>query len=225
MSISFKAFSSGALLALGLAAAPAAATAAGAPPADPTPEQIGQIEQFYDSGAWARETTQVTRRATDFLRTRLRATRDPRRLVAVFDIDDTALSTFDCMKAGAFTDSRRTACVVLDPHPPIEQTLRLFRFAQQRKVSVAFVTGRPEYVRTTTLAQLRSAGFRGRYELLLRPSEDHRASVVPFKSSARKRLERGGRHVVLNIGDQASDLAGGAAQRTFKLPNPMYTLP
>lgn len=225
MSTSFRTLATGALLALSLAVAPSAATAADAPPADPTPEQIGRIEQFYESGAWARETTQVTDRATAFLRERVRRASDPRRLVAVFDIDDTALSTYDCMKAGAFTDGRRTACVVLDPHPPIEQTLRLFRFAQQRRVSVAFVTGRPEYVRTTTLAQLRKAGFRGRYELLLRPSEDHRSSVVPFKSSARKRLQRGGRRVVLNIGDQASDLAGGAAQRTFKLPNPMYTLP
>lgn len=225
MSTSPRTLATGALLAIGLIAAPSSALAADPQPADPTPEQIGQIERYYDSGTWARDTTRVTDRATAFLRERVRRARDPRRLVAVFDIDDTALSTFDCMKAGAFTDGRRTACVVLDPHPAIAQTLRLFRFAQQRRVSIAFVTGRPEYVRTTTLAQLRGAGFRGRYELLLRPSEDHRASVVPFKSSARKRLERGGRRVAINVGDQASDLAGGFAQRTFKLPNPMYTLP
>ncbi len=48
---------------------------------------------------------------------------------------------------------------------------------------------------------------------------------MPFKSSARKALQRGGRGVVLSIGDQQSDLAGGAATRVFKLPNPMYTLP
>jgi hypothetical protein len=28
--------------------------------------------------------------------------------------------------------------------------------------------------------------------------------------------------IVLNMGDQESDLMGGYAQRTFKLPNPFY---
>jgi HAD superfamily, subfamily IIIB (Acid phosphatase) len=31
--------------------------------------------------------------------------------------------------------------------------------------------------------------------------------------------------VVVNIGDQDSDLDGGAAKRAFKLPNPMYYIP
>lgn len=225
MSTSARTLATGALTAIGLIAAPSAALAADAPPADPTPEQIASIERYYDSGAWARDTTRVADRASAYLRERVRKARDPRRLVMVLDIDDTALSTFDCMKAGGFTDGRRTLCVATGPHPAIAQTLRLFKLAQRSRVAVAFVTGRPDYTRTITLAQLRRAGFRGRYELLTRPSDDHRASVVPFKSSARKRLQRGGRTVVLNVGDQSSDLAGGFARRTFKLPNPMYSLP
>ncbi|MBB4663722.1 HAD family acid phosphatase [Conexibacter arvalis] len=220
-----RTLATGALLALGLAAAPAAATAADAPSADPTPERIAEIERYYESGAWKRDADAVAARALRQLRASVRRAREPRRLVAVFDVDDTALSTYDCMKAGFFTDGRRTACVVTGPHTAIAGVLKLFRYAQQRRVRVAFVTGRPEYVRTLTLQQLRRAGFRGRYQLLLRPSDDRRHSVVPFKSSARRSLQRGGRRVVLNIGDQRSDLAGGVAQRTFKLPNPMYTLP
>lgn len=221
MSTTARMLATGALLAFGLTAAPSSAVA----DATPTAEQITQIEQYYDGGAWARDTTRVTDRASAFLRRRVARARDPRKLVAVFDIDDTALSTYDCMRAGAFVDGRRSACVVLDPHPAIALTRALVRLAQQKQVGVAFVTGRPEYVRTVTLAQLRSAGFRGRYELLLRSSEDERASVVPFKAGARKALQRGGRTVIMSVGDQQSDLDGGFAQRTFKLPNPMYTLP
>ncbi len=220
-----RTLATGALLALGLAAAPGVAAAADAPTADPTPDQIAAIERYYESGDWKREADAVAARALAYLKRRVKQARDPRRLVVVFDIDDTALSTYECMKAGAFTDGRRTFCVVGDPHPPIAGSLRLFRWAQSRRVTVAFVTGRPDYVKTVTLAQLRRAGFRGRFELKLRPDDDKRASVVPFKSSARKALQRGGRKVVLNIGDQRSDLAGGFAQRAFKLPNPMYTLP
>jgi hypothetical protein len=31
--------------------------------------------------------------------------------------------------------------------------------------------------------------------------------------------------VIVNVGDQWSDLRGGYALRGFKLPNPMYTIP
>lgn len=224
MSFTARTLAAGVTAALGLAVAPAASTAADAP-ADPTPQQVAQIEQFYESGAFKREADAVTTRALRYLRGAVRRARDPRRLVVVFDIDDTALSSYDCMKAGDFTDSRRSLCVVTGPHAPIAGTLKLFRFAQARRVPVAFVTGRPELVRRVTVDQLARAGFRGRYDLRLRPDDDRRESVVPFKSGARKALQRGGRKVVLNIGDQKSDLAGGFARRTFKLPNPMYGLP
>lgn len=221
MSTTARTLATGALLALGLAAAPSSAPADEAPDA----ERIAQIEQYHESGAWARDTARVTARATSFLTARVRAARAPRRLVAVFDIDDTALSTYDCMKAGAFADGRRSACVVLDPHPAIGPVRTLVKLAQRKGVTVAFVTGRPEYIRSVTLSQLRRAGFGGRFELLLRPADDERESVVPFKAGARKALERGGRRVVFSIGDQQSDLDGGFALRTFKLPNPMYALP
>jgi hypothetical protein len=31
--------------------------------------------------------------------------------------------------------------------------------------------------------------------------------------------------IILCLGDQLSDLAGGYCERTFKLPNPVYFLP
>jgi hypothetical protein len=226
--------------ALTLGAGPAVAAAEGTPSAgaashtfaplahaaaDPSPQRVAAIERFYDSGAWARATDKVVNRAKAVLRASARKASDPRKLVAVFDIDDTALSTFDCMKGGGFTDSQRTLCVLTGPHPAITQTRSLVALAQRLGVRVAFVTGRPAGLRTLTLQQLRSAGFGGAFQLVLRPDDDNRRSVVPFKSSARKALQRGGRHVVIDVGDQRSDLAGGFAQRTFKLPNPMYTLP
>jgi hypothetical protein len=73
---------------------------------------------------------------------------------------------------------------------------------------------------------LREAGF-GRYQkLILRPESDLGApSVVPFKSGERRKLERAGYDILVNVGDQDSDLAGGYANRTFKVPNPMYFIP
>jgi hypothetical protein len=51
------------------------------------------------------------------------------------------------------------------------------------------------------------------------------ASAVEFKAPERKRIEERGSTILLTMGDQESDLAGGHAQATFKLPNPVYYLP
>ncbi len=240
MSTSARTLATAALTALGLAAAPAVAPAAAppatAPAADPTAEQIAAIEQYWEGGEWGRDTAAVAARASRFLAAQVRtATRGIRRqaaarraagkLVAVFDIDDTVLSTYACMKSGGFTDQRRSGCVVADPHPPIAPVVKLVKQAQRAGVKVAFVTGRPEYVEAITRTQLGAAGIRAPYALQLRPTGDHAESVVPFKAGARRSLTRGGRTVILSIGDQQSDLSGGSATRTFKLPNPMYTLP
>jgi hypothetical protein len=46
-----------------------------------------------------------------------------------------------------------------------------------------------------------------------------------YKSNVRQELEKKGYRIVLNIGDQASDLAGCCSERVFKLPNPFYLVP
>jgi hypothetical protein len=43
-----------------------------------------------------------------------------------------------------------------------------------------------------------------------------------FKTETRRRLQAEGRVIIANLGDQDSDLAGGFAERTFKLPGPFY---
>ena len=49
--------------------------------------------------------------------------------------------------------------------------------------------------------------------------------TIQYKSGTRAYIESQGYHVVADIGDQFSDLLGGYAQRTFKMPNPNYYLP
>ena len=56
----------------------------------------------------------------------------------------------------------------------------------------------------------------------MKPSED---TVEAFKSGARRAIEDDGYKILVNIGDQDSDLNGGVAKKAFKLPNPMYFIP
>jgi hypothetical protein len=46
-----------------------------------------------------------------------------------------------------------------------------------------------------------------------------------YKSLTRQHIESLGYDIVANFGDQFSDLNGGFADETFKIPNPMYFLP
>jgi predicted secreted acid phosphatase len=53
-----------------------------------------------------------------------------------------------------------------------------------------------------------------------------KCSTIEYKSTVRKHVVKDlGYDVVANFGDQYSDLIGGWADRTVKLPNPMYYLP
>ncbi len=47
-------------------------------------------------------------------------------------------------------------------------------------------------------------------------------NVSAFKTDVRRKLTQEGYVIVINIGDQYSDLAGGYAERIYKLPNPFY---
>ena len=44
-------------------------------------------------------------------------------------------------------------------------------------------------------------------------------------AGARRKLEETGYRIVVNIGDQQSDLDGGFAECGFKVPNPFYFIP
>jgi hypothetical protein len=50
-------------------------------------------------------------------------------------------------------------------------------------------------------------------------------TTIHYKSATRAHIESVGYHIVASFGDQFSDLSGGFADRTFKLPNPNYFLP
>ena len=50
-------------------------------------------------------------------------------------------------------------------------------------------------------------------------------TTTQYKSLTRQHIESLGFDIVANLGDQFSDLNGGFADRTFKIPNPMYFLP
>ena len=71
------------------------------------------------------------------------------------------------------------------------------------------------------MKNLKAVGYSGWTMLVMQP-DGNTLPASTFKSTDRQVIEDGGYRIVLNIGDQASDLAGCCSERVFKLPNPFY---
>jgi hypothetical protein len=187
-----------------------------------------QIRTYRQSGAWGRHISRIDGLAARYLRRRMRALPRRTRPALVLDIDETSLSNwefwnpldFDYTRAAGIADWIQSA-----QGAPIVPTRSLYRLARRLGVAVFFITGRGPALGPATRTNLARAGYGGRYALVLKPTTYTRVSVIPYKSRARCRIERRGYEVLANVGDQYSDLAGGCADRAFKIPNPMYFLP
>jgi acid phosphatase len=105
----------------------------------------------------------------------------------------------------------------------IAPTLALAQHAHQLGVAVFFITGRPERLREATERNLREQGYQWA-SVILQPEGAPFPSAADFKAPERRRIAEQGYTILLNLGDQESDLKGRYAERTFKLPNPVYVV-
>jgi predicted secreted acid phosphatase len=156
----------------------------------------------------------------------------------IFDIDETALSNWDVIKADDFGRVIPGPCAHLPDGPcgweawdlrsqdkAIDATLNIYRRARSLNVAVFFITGRPENQRRATERNLRAAGYGSWQQLIMPPNGAKFASAADFKAPRRADIEQAGYTIIANVGDQPSDLAGGHAERAFLLPDPFYRIP
>jgi hypothetical protein len=193
-------------------------------------EYTEALKDYHSSGKYEKDLERVGDRAHAYLRKRIRALRAAPgkakgKPAVVLDIDETSVSNYQCLAANDFTNAvaGNFTCIAANTEPPIEPTLRIYRTAVRKKVGVFFITGRPESVpraREQTELNLQTAGYEKWEELILAPDLD--VDTIAYKSGERARIERQGWRILMNVGDQESDLRGGHADRAFKLPNPYY---
>lgn len=218
------------LAAVAIVATATVALAADRDPAGPTPPKPRPfVVSYYDSGRWADDVRTALRTARRHMLAELDDVPKRKTPAIVLDIDDTSLTQYPCRKPGdlPFNDpAAGAACVASGTLPAIRPARKLYRLAQRKDVEVFFVTGRPEASRDATVANLRRAGFRGDHTLVLRPNDTlGEPSVVPYKSEAREVIVDEGHDILVNVGDQWSDLKGGFADHRVKVSNPMYFIP
>jgi predicted secreted acid phosphatase len=183
-----------------------------------------QLVRYHDSGQYANDIAVVGANALTYLKQRVARAKPSEKLAIIVDIDETALSNYRDIAIMGFGGTLKQ---IMDEEnkgtdEAIAPTLALYQFAKANHIAVFFVTGRTQNYRAATERNLTDAGFKNFDGLTMKPEDYREPSVVPYKSHARKAVADQGYTIVLNIGDQASDLAGGYAEKTFKVPNPYY---
>jgi len=202
-------------IAIGLGGTATTATAAPTPTATPsatgtatgTATAIGTAGTAtaaakVDYETWKRDVKAVIDQARPYVEQR---TQNPggQKQAIVLDIDNTSLES----------DFKFSY-----PAPAVEPVLQLATYAHSRGVDLFFVTARPDILTLPTRFNLENVGYpvAGLY---VRSLPDLFDEVGAYKTAKRAEIEKKGYTIIANIGNSPSDLVGGHAEKTFKLPD------
>ncbi|MEU3914689.1 HAD family acid phosphatase [Streptomyces sp. NPDC029721] len=194
------------LLPAGAAAAAPAATPAPAPAAVTASAPGGNAAILgIDYATWQRDVAAVIDAARPAIEQRIAASPAGEKPAIVLDIDNSSLET-DFHWFWTF------------PTPAIEKVRALTQYANQRGVAIFFVTARPGIVYSLTERNLKAVGYpvTGLY---VRDLPALFGEVSAYKTAKRAEIEARGYTIIANIGNNESDLVGGHAERTVKLPD------
>ncbi|MER8184683.1 HAD family acid phosphatase [Kitasatospora sp. NPDC094015] len=180
--------------------------AAGAPAVAAAPQAAPQVAPSLGKpnvpyATWLKDVQAVADQADAYLKGRVPAAGEQPAIV--LDIDNTSLET-------DYTPGL--------PTPAVRAVLAVARSASARGVKVFFVTARPGFIDWITRCNLTTVGYPvdGLYG---RSFLDLFQETSVFKTAKRAEIERNGYTIVANIGNNTTDLVGGHAERTFKLPD------
>ncbi|MEU9345091.1 HAD family acid phosphatase [Streptomyces sp. NPDC048278] len=156
-----------------------------------------------DYATWQQDCQSVMDQALPYLKSRIAAAKPGEKQAIVFDIDNTTLET-------DFGFSY--------PQPANKPVLNVAKYAQEHGVSLFFVTARPGIIYLPTEYNLEHDGYQVS-GLYVRGFLDLFKDVAAYKTAQRVDIENKGYDIIANIGNSATDLSGGHADKTFKLPD------
>ncbi|MBA8793357.1 putative secreted acid phosphatase [Friedmanniella endophytica] len=197
------------------------------------------------SSPYITQMTRITDRQQKLLKTWYRqAKREGRKPAIVLDTDDTTLWTYDMEVAAmhfVFDPTLQNQWVQDERFPAVPGMVRLVAAARAMGYTVFGITGRNDDQKAASIANLDKVGITafdrhpGRYYTKWTGTGSSKqpsyltcvstCTTVEYKAGTRKHIQELGYTIVANYGDQWSDLQGGYARHSVKLPNPTYYLP
>jgi predicted secreted acid phosphatase len=156
-----------------------------------------------DHATWQRDCQAVMDQALPYLKQRIAAASQSEKPAIVFDIDNTTLET-------DFGFSY--------PSPANAPVLKVAQYARDHGVALFFVTARPDIIKPVTQYNLTHVGY-DVAGLYVRNLFDLFKNVADYKTAKRVDIESKGYTIIANIGNSTTDLSGGHAEKTYKLPD------
>jgi hypothetical protein len=187
---------------------------------------------YSDSSRFVSDTKRVLADAKRYLTQKLGTVKNP---AIVLDVDDTSEVTYgwEADNDFGFDPVKQQQAIDNGTFVANKPVLELANWAAQRGVKVYFLTGRSAPQGPQSLKNLANEGYPAPADAFFKPrgtAPDYlpcglTCNTVQYKSGTRAHIQATGAHIVLNLGDQFSDIEGGYADNPVKLPNPMYYLP
>lgn len=220
------------LLAAGVSAAACAVLGVGAAFACPCdkydkpaeePKDIGNKHglEYAKTAAYKKEFSEAVASARKSCEDYLKEHPDANNMAIVSDIDETVLDNREHFaETGDFEWKAFVKWVEQSKAPPLKQTADFLKWARKKGFAIFLVTGRPENLKAATIRNLVKSDIA--YDGLYLRGKGDKRSAIEVKTAVRKDLEDMGFKIVVNIGDQVSDLIGGYSIDCEKLPNKLY---
>lgn len=185
-----------------VAVSTAALTALAAPAEAATTAAPAPSAAAVDYATWQRDCGRVMDEALPYIQSRVAASGTEKQAI-VLDVDNTTLETDFGFRF---------------PQPANRPVLKVAQYAQDHGVALIFVTARPGLLHWPTSYNLEHDGYHVT-DLRVRGLVDLFKDVAAYKTAQRADIERQGYTIIANIGNSPTDLTGGHADRTFKLPD------
>ncbi|SMF85317.1 HAD family acid phosphatase [Streptomyces sp. Amel2xC10] len=201
--IALTAAATAAVTAMAVPAGAQAAPATGIPTVATASVTAAAAAANVDYATWQADVRAVMDQARPYLEQRIATTKPGEKKAIVFDIDNTTLET-------DFGFSY--------PQPANKPVLDIAKYAQDRGVALFFVTARPDILSWVTDYNLKAVGYQVT-GLRVRGFLDLFKDVAAYKTAQRVDIENKGYTIIANIGNSATDLSGGHAEKTYKLPD------
>jgi predicted secreted acid phosphatase len=210
---------------------------------------------FSKNSWYAKEARSVAQSGTRYLDKQLSKKHPKRAILLDVDDTTLATWNYEIFSNWAFNFTTNQQFVLDERFPAVPGMPNMVKWAASHGYAIFFLTGRGATQEEATLGNLtdsddigENAGYphpttlsNGEDGLFTKPAvtdyprylknacagdpNGGTCTTTHYKTATRKHIESLGYDIVANFGDQFSDLKGGFADRTFKLPNPNYFLP
>ncbi|MEP0860264.1 MAG: hypothetical protein HRF52_02365 [Ignavibacterium sp.] len=181
-----------------------------------------RVKDYYESGRYDKELEEIYLDA----KSKIDKIEVKPNSAAIFDVDDTALSNYEISKRLDYGYDYQIIqdWVMSAKLPAIKQTLEFYNYLKSEGVKLIFLTGRQIEEYDATYKNLIEQGYNGFDTLIVRSKQERKLGAAEFKSQKRKELTEKGYVIIINVGDQWTDLDGPYSGIKVKIPNYLYKI-